>query len=132
MLRAREASGDMRASIDKLRHKLERQVARYREKRQRSKARGHSGASLLPEPRVGFFRRESLHERLAREGGLDERPPHDTTPRWGAAGIHGVPRPRQWDAVATAEAPGLMRDEIEFVGLPDGSLVATTMSTARL
>jgi len=36
VLRAREASGDMRASIDLLVDKLERQVSRYREKR-----RGH-------------------------------------------------------------------------------------------
>jgi putative sigma-54 modulation protein len=35
VLRAREASSDMRASIDLLVDKLERQVARYREKRQR-------------------------------------------------------------------------------------------------
>jgi len=34
-LRAREASADMRASIDQLMVKLERQVIRYREKRQR-------------------------------------------------------------------------------------------------
>jgi putative sigma-54 modulation protein len=33
VLRAREASGDMKASIDQLVHKLERQVKRYREKR---------------------------------------------------------------------------------------------------
>jgi putative sigma-54 modulation protein len=38
VLRAKEASTDMRASIDLLVDKLERQVSRYREKRQR---RGH-------------------------------------------------------------------------------------------
>jgi ribosome hibernation promoting factor len=38
VLRAKESSSDMRASIDLLVDKLERQVARYREKRQR---RGH-------------------------------------------------------------------------------------------
>jgi ribosome hibernation promoting factor len=38
VLRAKEASADMRASIDLLVDKLERQVSRYREKRQR---RGH-------------------------------------------------------------------------------------------
>jgi putative sigma-54 modulation protein len=35
VLRAKEASGDMRASIDLLTDKLERQVIRYREKRRR-------------------------------------------------------------------------------------------------
>jgi putative sigma-54 modulation protein len=40
VLRARESSGDMRASIDQLVDKLERQVKRYREKRRRRDARG--------------------------------------------------------------------------------------------
>jgi ribosome hibernation promoting factor len=38
-LRAREASPDMKASIDQLVDKLERQVTRYREKRQRGRTR---------------------------------------------------------------------------------------------
>jgi putative sigma-54 modulation protein len=38
-LRAREASADMRASIDQLVDKLERQVTRYRQKRRRRAAR---------------------------------------------------------------------------------------------
>jgi hypothetical protein len=38
-------------------------------------------------------------------------------------GIHGVPRPREWEAVATAEAPALRGDELDFVALPDGTLV---------
>ena len=73
-----------------------------------------------------FWRRsEPLHEKLAREGGLQEAdpPPHDTTPRWGVAGIHGVPRPREWDATAIVEAPELSGDEIAFVTLPDGTLL---------
>lgn len=72
-----------------------------------------------------FWRRgEPLHEKLAREGGLaGEPPPHDTTPRWGAAGIHGVPRPREWDATALVEASELPGDEAEFVALPDGTLL---------
>jgi hypothetical protein len=41
----------------------------------------------------------------------------------GEAGIHGVPRARQWDAVATAEAPGLRSDRIHLVSLADGTLV---------
>jgi putative sigma-54 modulation protein len=47
ILRAREATGDMRASIDQLMEKLERQVIRYREKRQRRNDRSNGPA---PEP----------------------------------------------------------------------------------
>jgi len=75
---------------------------------------------------MSFFKREKLHERLAREGGLG-RPlgsdPIDTTPRWGVTGIHGVPRPRRWDAVVSAESPALPGDTAAFVALPDGTLV---------
>jgi hypothetical protein len=72
-----------------------------------------------------FWRRESLHEKLAREGGLlsGEPAPHDPGPHWGATGIHGVPRPRRWDAVATADAPELPGEELRFTALPDGTLV---------
>jgi hypothetical protein len=74
---------------------------------------------------VRFWRRESLHERLAREGGLagGAPPPLDTRPALAETGIHGVPRPREWDAVATAEAPALRAEEVEFVTLPDGTLL---------
>jgi hypothetical protein len=75
---------------------------------------------------VGLFRRrEPLHEKLAREGGLTqaEQPPHDTTPRWGTAGIHGVPRARQWDATAIVEASELPGNEAAFVALPEGTLL---------
>jgi putative sigma-54 modulation protein len=44
-LRAREASNDMRASIDLLMVKLERQVIRYREKRQRRNGRAPEPAT---------------------------------------------------------------------------------------
>ena len=74
-----------------------------------------------------FWRRdeEPLHERLAREGGLGfgEIPPHDTRPRWGNAGIHGIPRPREWDAIVRAEGVELDSDEVRFVALADGTLV---------
>lgn len=72
-----------------------------------------------------FRRGEALHEKLAREAGLDleGRPPHDTTPRWGESGIHGVPRPREWDAVGMVEAASLQGDEFGFVALPDGTLL---------
>jgi len=50
-----------------------------------------------------IFRREPLHKRLAREGGLFEGE-EDTRAPWDKAGIHGVHRPREWDEVATVEA----------------------------
>ena len=70
-------------------------------------------------------RKEPLHERLAREGGLTkpEPAPHDTTPRWGETGIHGLARPRQWDTVAVAEGIEVGEDELRFVALPDGTLL---------
>ena len=46
VLRAREASTDMRASIDLLADKLERQVSRYRQKRRR---RGRNANGNVPE-----------------------------------------------------------------------------------
>ena len=82
---------------------------------------------------MGFFRREEpLHEKLAREGGLDfprsvgepDAPPliDPDHPLWRIAGIHGIPRAREWDAVLTAVAPDLPGDETDFVALPDGTL----------
>ena len=52
VIRAREASSDMRASIDQLIEKLERQATRYREKRRRSSARAN-GRARKPEVRDG-------------------------------------------------------------------------------
>ncbi|MEX2210716.1 MAG: hypothetical protein WD689_03010 [Gaiellaceae bacterium] len=68
-----------------------------------------------------FWRRKPLHQRLAEEGGLVEREP----PRapWDQAGVHGLARPRRWDAVATARVPGLEGDQREFVLLEDGTLL---------
>ena len=71
---------------------------------------------------MAFWRREPLHERLAREGGLEPRPV-DTAPNWGEVGIHGVSRPREWDAVVRADVD-LEGEEASFVALPDGTLVA--------
>jgi hypothetical protein len=98
---------------------------------------------------VGLFKREKpLHEQLAEEGGLDlsddlaagsrdlAEPPAEEERQVSIAemvmgpklsadllAIHGIPRAREWDAMATAEAPGLPGDSIEFVALEDGSLV---------
>ena len=47
VLRARETSSDMRASIDLLVDKLERQARRYREKRRRSASRNHANAQAV-------------------------------------------------------------------------------------
>ncbi len=77
-----------------------------------------------------IFRREPLHKKLARQGRLEvprdpraDAEPFDPGPNWGATGIHGVPRPRRWDFVGSAEAPGLEGDEVHFVALPGGDLV---------
>lgn len=72
-----------------------------------------------------FFRKEPLHRRLARDAEMlvDEPAPVDTTPRWGGPGIHGIPRRREWDAMAVAEAPELEENELTFATLPDGTLI---------
>ena len=79
-----------------------------------------------------FRRRKPLHERLADAGGVAlegarpglsaEPPGWDGEPR-GDAGIHGVPRARKWDAVASATASDLRGDTVHFVALDDGTLV---------
>jgi len=77
-----------------------------------------------------IFRREPIHRKLAREGRLEigaepraEPASVEPGPSWGETGIHGVPRPRRWDAVGSAEAPGLRGYEVHFVALPNGALV---------
>ena len=50
ILRAKESSHDMKASIDQLADKLERQVTRYREKRQRKSSRRDGVAAEQPPP----------------------------------------------------------------------------------
>ena len=73
---------------------------------------------------MGLFRRKPLHQRLAEEGGLVER---STVPLFTGVipetGIHGIPRERQYDAVAATEAPDAQGTSASFVGLEDGSLV---------
>jgi len=86
-------------------------------------------------------RRETLHEKLLREGGLERpdtaeppaplvpEPKHPGPPRFGVprafeqAAVTGLQRFREWDATATIEATGVEGDEVSFVALPDGSLV---------
>ena len=70
-----------------------------------------------------FRRREPLHVRLAREGGVSLGDRDPSRPAWDAAGIHGLQRVREWDVVATAAAPGLDGDRASFVALADGDLV---------
>jgi hypothetical protein len=72
---------------------------------------------------VGLFRKEPLHWRLAREGGVNQPDREDLRPSWDKVGVHGVHRPREWDAVATVELPDVAGDEATFVTLPDGSLL---------
>ena len=71
-----------------------------------------------------FWRRERpLHERLAEQGGmtLATEADRDVAP-WNQAGVHGVPRPREWDTVVTVEAE-LPGDAVNFVALADRTLV---------
>jgi hypothetical protein len=49
--------------------------------------------------------------------------PLDPGREWLAAGITGIPRQREWDAVVLADAPGTPGEETEFVALPDGRLL---------
>ena len=73
---------------------------------------------------MSFRRREKpLHERLAEQGGMtmSTEVTRDVAP-WNQAGVHGVPRPRQWDAVVTAEAD-LPGDSVHFVTLEDRTVV---------
>ena len=85
--------------------------------------------------RVGLFRRRKpLHRQLADaanlsiDGGAAQRGLSTEPSGWdgeqrGEPGIHGVPRPRRWDTVATADVAGLRGDEVHFVALPDRTLV---------
>jgi hypothetical protein len=60
----------------------------------------------------------------AHVGGFLTQPPGlDGQPGLGLVAIHGVPRARMWDAVASAHAPALTGGTVTFVALRDGSLV---------
>jgi hypothetical protein len=54
----------------------------------------------------------------------------DPSRQWLAAGITGLARSREWDAVVTAAAPGAEGDEIELVVLADGTVVAERSTVA--
>jgi hypothetical protein len=49
--------------------------------------------------------------------------PIDPGEHWLASGITGLPRQREWDAVATSDAPGEPGWEVEFVALAGGRLL---------
>ena len=75
VLRARESSHDMKASIDLLVDKLERQAQRLREKRRRGAARnhGHVAARTLPEsgePVIVKTKQFAVKPMSAEEAGL--------------------------------------------------------------
>ncbi|HET8529109.1 MAG TPA: hypothetical protein VFL60_09375 [Gaiellaceae bacterium] len=57
---------------------------------------------------------------------LDPRPP------WQEAGIHGLPRAREWDVTVAADAPELRGDAASFVALPDGTLLVEDGRGERL
>jgi len=77
---------------------------------------------------VGLFRKgEPIHVQLAREAGLDAPPARgsaeDPRPPTLDVGMHGLQRPRTWDATVTVEADGIDGDTATFVALPDGTLL---------
>jgi hypothetical protein len=49
--------------------------------------------------------------------------PLDPEQGWLPPGITGLSRQREWDAIATSDAPGTTGDEVEFVALTDGRLI---------
>jgi hypothetical protein len=69
-----------------------------------------------------------LHQKLAREGELppvEWQSPYELghPPLIPEAGIHGIARPREWDAVVTVEAPDVRGKEARFVTLRDGTVL---------
>ena len=91
-----------------------------------------------------FFRRgETLNERMLREAGIQEQkseseaealPPAPLDPvvafrqqfDSGAGALAGAglpPRARHWDTFVTADAPDVKGSEVDFVALPDGTIL---------
>jgi hypothetical protein len=58
--------------------------------------------------------------------------PHDPGPHWGEVGIHGLHRHREWDAVATVDAPDVVGDDVSFVVLDSGDVLTEANVDARL
>lgn len=72
-----------------------------------------------------FWRREKpLHEQLAERGGLTvpTEATRDVAP-WHQSGVHGVARPREFDAVTTVDVEGVPGDDLAFVALDEGTLL---------
>lgn len=59
-------------------------------------------------------------------------PSLDPARQWLAAGITGLARGREWDAIATAEGAGAPGDEATFVALADGRLLPEAGAGADL
>jgi hypothetical protein len=87
---------------------------------------------------LGLFRRDRpIHEQLAAEAGLDidglddefataaadERVQMRIQLPSALLAAHGIPREREWDAVASAQAPDLPGEKLDYVALTDGTLV---------
>jgi hypothetical protein len=69
-----------------------------------------------------FRQREPSHVQLAREGGIPLENPEPRAP-WDAAGIHGLHRAREWDAVLAVSAPEVEGERVDFVALPGAGVV---------
>jgi len=77
---------------------------------------------------VPWFRRRPLHERLAAAGEVEPVEWNRAYEPLSLASfdpvvIHGQARRREWDAVVTAEAPGVRDDRVRFVALAEGDLL---------
>lgn len=82
-----------------------------------------------------WFRRrgETYNEQMLREAGLDGPPApldpqaglHPAQSAWGAIAGFG-PRPAEWDAFVTAEAPAIGGDEVDFATIPEGDVIVDT------
>jgi hypothetical protein len=72
-----------------------------------------------------LWRRRPTHEKLLAAGELTGQrgPAMLGSPFRDLVGIHGVHRPREWDAVVTAESQSLPGAEVNFVALAGGTLV---------